>query len=62
MADTKVIKFDINDPDAPEMPIGGMLVEYEEGTDPLKGIVLYGFDEVGIFNTGIKKRAYAYLV
>ena len=25
------------------------LVEYEDGTDPLDGFVLYGFDEVGQF-------------
>ena len=35
------------------------LVEYEEGTDPLEGYVLYGFDEIGLF---IKKNAkYAFV-
>jgi len=31
------------------IPSGFDLVEYEKGTDPLDGCVLYGFDEVGTF-------------
>ena len=31
------------------MRCGWDLVEYEDGTNPLDGFVLYGFDEVGQF-------------
>jgi len=32
------------------IPSGFELVEYEEGTDPVEnGMILYGFDEVGMF-------------
>jgi hypothetical protein len=30
------------------IPSGYDLVEYEKDTDPVEGMVLYGFDEVGI--------------
>ena len=30
------------------IPDGYDLVEYENGTDPVDGVVLYGFDEVGL--------------
>ena len=30
--------------------IEGDLVVYEKGTDPVNGLVLYGFDEVGMFD------------
>jgi len=29
-----------------DMPAGFDLVEYEKGTDPMDGYVLYGFDEL----------------
>ena len=29
-------------------PAGFDLVEYEKGTDPMDGFVLYGFDEIGM--------------
>ena len=38
---------DINE--VTNMRPGWDLVEYEDGTDPLDGFVLYGFDEVGQF-------------
>ena len=38
---------DINE--VTHMRAGWDLVEYEKGTDPLDGCVLYGFDEVGQF-------------
>ena len=30
------------------IPAGKNLTVYEEGTDPLDGYVLYGFDEIGM--------------
>jgi hypothetical protein len=30
------------------IPEGYTLIEYEKGTDPLDGCVLYGFDEYGL--------------
>lgn len=33
------------------IPRGYDLVEYESGSDPLSGLVLLGFDEVGIFES-----------
>ena len=32
---------------------------YENGTDPMDGYVLYGFDEVGMFDGEFKNPAYA---
>jgi hypothetical protein len=29
-------------------PAGFDLIEYEKGTDPMDGFVLYGFDEIGM--------------
>jgi|TARA_R110000796_G_scaffold50026_1_gene118694 hypothetical protein len=52
-----VIKVDIKD--VREVRPGFDLVEYERGTDPLDGYVLYGFDEIGQF---IKQNAeYAFV-
>ena len=34
---------------------------YEEGTDPMDGYILYGFDEVGMFDTEFKTPAYAFM-
>jgi hypothetical protein len=41
------------------IPAGHMLVEYEAGSDPLDGLVLYGFDEVGF--GGFKNPAWAFV-
>ena len=45
----EVRKFDIKTFQG-SIPSGFELIEYEEGTDPVEnGMVLYGFDEVGMF-------------
>ena len=41
------------------IPGGYDLFEYEDGTDPLDGIVLYGFDEVGL--TAVPNAKYAFI-
>ena len=42
------------------IPSGFELVEYEEGTDPVKdGFILYGFDEVAMF--GLKNPQHAFI-
>lgn len=41
------------------VPSGFDLVEFEQGTDPADGLVLYGFDEVGMF--GFKNPRHAFL-
>ena len=43
----KVIKVNIKE--VTDMKAGYDLVEYENGTNPVDGYVLYGFDEVGMF-------------
>ncbi len=41
------------------IPTGYDLVEYENGTDPMEeGLVLYGFDEVGMFEFDCPKHAF----
>lgn len=45
---TEVIEINMNTFRG-SIPAGFDLVEYEKGTDPLDGAVLYGFDEVGMF-------------
>ncbi len=52
----KVIKVDIKE--VTEMRPGFDLVEYESGTDPSDGYVLYGFDEVGMFEFDCPKHAF----
>tara|TARA_B110000967_G_scaffold70511_1_gene72984 strand:+ start:52 stop:261 length:210 start_codon:yes stop_codon:yes gene_type:complete len=36
------------------------LICYEKGTDPMDGLTLYGFDEVGMFDREFKTPAYAF--
>ena len=43
------------------IPAGKNLTVYEKGTDPLDGYVLYGFDEIGLFEEEFKNPAYAFL-
>ena len=43
----KIIEVNINE--VSEFRAGFDLVEYENGTDPMDGWVLLGFDEVGMF-------------
>lgn len=45
-----------------KIPIGADLVCYEKGTDPLEGMICYGFDEVGDFDHYFKKPAYAFII
>mgnify|MGYP006079464033 CR=1 FL=1 len=41
------------------IPVGYDLVEYEAGTDPYQeGLVLYGFDEVGMFEFNCPQHAF----
>ena len=43
------------------IPAGYDLIEYEDGTDPVDGIVLYGFDEVGFTAVPNAKHAFVKL-
>ena len=36
------------------------LICYEKGTDPMDGLVLYGFNEVGMFDSEFRSPAYAF--
>ena len=36
------------------------LICYEKGTDPMNGLVLYGFNEVGMFDSEFRCPAYAF--
>ena len=59
-----VLRFDLNDYlhgdcRSTYIPGGYDLVEYEDGTDPLDGIVLFGFDEVGL--TAVPNAKYAFI-
>ena len=41
------------------IPAGFDLIEYERGTDPVEdGLVLYGFDEVAMFDFANPKHAF----
>ena len=40
--------------------IKGDLVVYEKGGDPMDGYVLYGFDEVGMFEEEFKVPQYCF--
>jgi hypothetical protein len=42
------------------IPAGKNLTVYEKGTDPLDGYVLYGFDEIGMFDAEFKVPAYCF--
>lgn len=52
----KIIEVNINE--VREFRAGFELVEYENGTDPMDGWVLLGFDEVGQF---CKEPKYAFI-
>jgi len=50
MREKMIMEFEVVDiNEVTHMRPGWDLVEYEDGTDPLDGFVLYGFDEVGQF-------------
>lgn len=44
-----------------DFPEGHDLVVHERGTDPEDGLVLYGFDEIGLFDHAFKKPAYSFV-
>tara|TARA_Y100000389_G_C17044457_1_gene309701 strand:+ start:350 stop:523 length:174 start_codon:yes stop_codon:yes gene_type:complete len=52
----KIIEVNINE--VKNFRAGFELVEYENGTDPMDGFVLLGFDEVGQF---CKEPKYAFI-
>jgi hypothetical protein len=41
------------------IPVGYNLVVYEAKEDPMDGFVLYGFDEIGLYDNNFKVPAYA---
>jgi len=43
-----------------KIPTDHDLICYEKGTDPMDGLVMYGFDEVGMFDGEFKTPAYAF--
>lgn len=43
-----------------KIPAEHDLVCYEKGSDPMEGLVLYGFDEVGMFDAEFKNPVYAF--
>jgi len=43
------------------IPSGSDLVVFEKGDDPLDGYVLYGFDEVGMFDSDFNVPQYAFV-
>ena len=55
----EVIKFEMESFQG-SIPSGFDLVEYEKGTDPMAGFVLYGFDEVGMM-VSPSKAAHAFI-
>ena len=56
---TAFIKFEMESFKG-SIPAGYEMVEYEEGTDPIKdGLVLYGFDEVGM--SGFRNPQHAFI-
>ena len=57
-AGAKLIHVDLNKYKG-HIPSGYDLVEYESGSDPMSGLVLYGFDEVGMFN--LKSPAWVFM-
>lgn len=43
------------------IPVGYDLVVYEQGQSTEDALVLYGFDEIGLFEEEFKNPAYAFL-
>lgn len=46
---------------AGRIPMGADLVVFEKGQDPEDGYVLYGFDEVGMFDNDFEVPQYAFV-
>tara|TARA_B100000900_G_C20252277_1_gene582470 strand:+ start:334 stop:561 length:228 start_codon:yes stop_codon:yes gene_type:complete len=57
MMKVKTVDININ---AYQGVIQGDLIVYEKGGDPWDGLVLYGFDEVGMFDHEFKTPQYAF--
>ena len=57
MFETKTVDININ---TYRGLIQGDLIVYEKGGDPEEGLVLYGFDEVGLFDHEFKNPQYAF--
>tara|TARA_B100000902_G_C27246491_1_gene882919 strand:- start:675 stop:884 length:210 start_codon:yes stop_codon:yes gene_type:complete len=57
MYKTKTVDINI---DTYQGVIQGDLIVYEKGENPDEGLVLYGFDEVGLFDHEFKKPQYAF--
>tara|TARA_Y100000022_G_scaffold94008_1_gene81117 strand:- start:170 stop:397 length:228 start_codon:yes stop_codon:yes gene_type:complete len=57
MMKVKTVDIDIN---TYQGVIQGDLIVYEKGGDPWDGLVLYGFDEVGMFDNEFKTPQYAF--
>ena len=57
MENFEIINIDMNTFTG-SIPAGFELVEFETGTDPLDGVTLMGFDEVGSF---FKNGSHAFL-
>ena len=58
--DMKHVDFDINGVIPGRPRAGADLVVYEKGGDPMDGYVLYGFDEVGMFEEEFKVPQYCF--
>jgi hypothetical protein len=43
------------------IPEGHDLVIYEKGENPMDGLVLLGFDEIGMFDHNFNNPAYAFM-
>mgnify|MGYP003624475983 CR=1 FL=1 len=43
------------------LPVGEDLVVYERGEDPCDGLVLYGFDEVGLYDGEFTHPEYCFI-
>ena len=56
---TKIIDININ---TYQGSIQGDLIVYEKNGDPDEGFVLYGFDEVGMFDSEFNTPQYAFAV
>jgi hypothetical protein len=57
---TKLVNIHIDSWDGP-FPLGHDLVIHERGGDPDDGYVLYGFDEVGLFDHEFNKPTYSFI-
>lgn len=52
---------DVNLADWDENPVGHQLVIHDRGTDPDDGYVLYGWDEIGLFDHEFTDPVYSFV-